>query len=188
MALVGFLTPPAVAGLAAIAGVGVGWQTPLWVSLVAGGLGLWLPDLALSSRATTRRGELRDATAGMLDLTVISLAGGVGVADGCKYEWIEPYRQQARQLVTRAHLQLAEDLLPEDPQRASDLLDQAIGHDRYNEALYRAAMHTRHALGDHDGIRNLLRALTRALADIGTEPADDTIELAGQLRASLEQH
>jgi hypothetical protein len=49
-------------------------------------------------------------------------------------------------------------------------------------------MHTRHALSDHDGIRNLLRALTRALADLGTEPADDTIELAGQLRASLEQH
>jgi DNA-binding SARP family transcriptional activator len=109
------------------------------------------------------------------------------LADGCKYEWIEPYRQQARQLVTRAHLQLAEDLLPEDPQRASDLLDQAIGHDRYNEALYRAAMHTRHALGDHDGIRNLLRALTRALADLGAEPSDNTVELADQLRASLDQ-
>jgi DNA-binding SARP family transcriptional activator len=109
------------------------------------------------------------------------------LADGCNYEWIEPYRQQARHLVTRAHLQLAEDLLPEDPRRASDLLDQAIGHDRYNEALYRAAMHTRHALGDHDGIRNLLRALTRALADLGTEPSDNTVELEDQLRASLEQ-
>jgi hypothetical protein len=48
-------------------------------------------------------------------------------------------------------------------------------------------MHTRHALGDHDGIRNLLRALTRALADLGAEPSDDTVELAAQLRASLEQ-
>jgi DNA-binding SARP family transcriptional activator len=109
------------------------------------------------------------------------------LADGCNYDWIEPYRQQACQLVTRAHLQLAEDLLPEDPQRASDLLDQAIGHDRYNEALYRAAMHTRHALGDHDGIRNLLRALTRALANLGAEPSDNTVELADQLRASFEQ-
>jgi DNA-binding SARP family transcriptional activator len=109
------------------------------------------------------------------------------LADGCNYEWIEPYRQQARQLTTRAHLQLAEDLLPEDPRRASDLLDQAIGKDRYNEALYRAAMHTRHALGDHDGIRNLLRALTRALADLGAEPSDNTLKLAAQLRASLEK-
>lgn len=108
------------------------------------------------------------------------------LADGCKYEWIEPFRQQARQLVTRAYLQLAEDLLPEDPQRASDLLDAAIGHDRYNEALYHAAIHTRHALGDHDGIRNLLRALTRALADLGAEPSESTVELADQLRASLE--
>jgi DNA-binding SARP family transcriptional activator len=108
------------------------------------------------------------------------------LADGCNYEWIEPYRQQARQLVTRAHQQLAEDLLPEDPQGASDLLDQAIGYDRYNEALYRAAMHTRHALGDHDGIRNLLRALTRALAELGAEPSESTVELADQLRVSLE--
>jgi DNA-binding SARP family transcriptional activator len=109
------------------------------------------------------------------------------LADGCNYDWIEPHRQQARQLATRAHLQLAEDLLPEDPQRASDLLDQAIGYDRYNEALYRAAMHTRHALGDHDGIRNLLRALTRALADLGAEPSDDTIELFNRLGTSLDR-
>jgi DNA-binding SARP family transcriptional activator len=107
------------------------------------------------------------------------------VADGCNYDWIEPHRQHARQLVTRAHLQLAEDMLPDGPQRASDLLDQAIGHDRYNEALYRTAMHTRHALADHDGIRNLLRTLTRALADLGTEPSEDTVELATQLRADL---
>lgn len=53
---------------------------------------------------------------------------------------------------------LAGDLLDSDPQAASDLLDKAIGLDRYNEALYRKAMH---ALGDADGIRTLLRALTQ---------------------------
>jgi hypothetical protein len=77
--------------------------------------------------------------------------------------------------------------MPEDPQRASDLLDQAIDHDRYNETLYRAAMHTRHALGDHDGIRNLHRALTRALAHLSVEPSDNTVELGDQLRTSLER-
>ena len=107
MALVGFLTPPAAAGLATIADVGIGWQTPLWASLVAGGLGLWLPDLALSPRATTRRGQLRDATAGMLDLTVISLAGGAGVEQALRDATSDAngWAQQAlRQAVEAAHL------------------------------------------------------------------------------------
>jgi DNA-binding SARP family transcriptional activator len=80
---------------------------------------------------------------------------------------------------------LADDLLDSDPHAASDLLDNAIGLDRYNEALYTKAMHARHALGDGDGIRTLLRALTKALADLDAEPREDTIELAHQLRSSL---
>jgi Flp pilus assembly protein TadB len=107
MALVGFLTPPALAALLAMADVGVGWQTPMWASLAAGGLGMWLPDLALTSRATTRRGELRDATAGMLDLTVISLAGGAGVEQALRDATSDTggWAQQAlRQAVEAAHL------------------------------------------------------------------------------------
>jgi hypothetical protein len=81
---------------------------------------------------------------------------------------------------------LADDLLDSDPQAASDLLDKAIGLDRYNEALYTKAMQTRHALGDADGIRILLRALIKALADLDAEPQEDTIELAHRLRRSLD--
>jgi two-component SAPR family response regulator len=139
-------------------------------------LGELLHHAAIAT-ATVRRSMLQQAR----DLYTAPLA------DGCDYYWIEPHRQHARHLGTRAHLQLAEDLLPEDPQHASDLLDQAISHDRYNEALYRAAMHTRHALADHDGIRNLLRALTRALADLGAEPSDDIIEIANRLRQGSNQ-
>ncbi|MET8122462.1 hypothetical protein [Micromonospora sp. NPDC005189] len=64
---------------------------------------------------------------------------------------------------------------------------QAIGLDRYNEALYTTAMHARHALGDTDGIRTLLRALTKALADLDAEPREDTIALATQLRNSQDE-
>ena len=79
---------------------------------------------------------------------------------------------------------LADDLLHTDPQAASDLLDKAIGLDRYNEALYTKAMHARHALGDADGIRTLLHALTKALSDLDAEPHEDTIALANELRNS----
>ncbi len=108
------------------------------------------------------------------------------LAAGCDYDWVEPHRETVRQWGTEAHLLLAEDLLASDPQAASDLLDKAIGLDRYNEELYRTAMHARHAIGDADGIRTLMRAITKALSDLDAEPDDTTVELAAQLRASLE--
>lgn len=109
------------------------------------------------------------------------------LAEGCDYEWVDPHREKARQWGTEAHLLLADDLLEPDPQAASDLLDKAIGLDRYNEELYRKAMHARHALRDADGIRALLRALAKALADLDTEPAEATTDLAAKLRTGLEQ-
>jgi DNA-binding SARP family transcriptional activator len=110
------------------------------------------------------------------------------LADGEEYEWLAPHRETVRRWGTEAHLQLADALLDDHrPQEASDLLDKAIGLDRYNEALYVRAMHARHALGDADGIRTLLRALTKALADLDAEPQDDTRAVAAKLRTSLEQ-
>jgi DNA-binding SARP family transcriptional activator len=142
---------------------------------------LWrLRDLLNRARlasAPTRTALLREACA----LYTAPLA------DGCDYEWVEPHREKTRQWGTEAHVLLADDLLESDPQAASDLLDKAIGLDRYNEELYRKAMHTRHALHDADGIHTLLRALTKALADLDAEPVETTTELATKLRANLEQ-
>ncbi|MFF4879604.1 transcriptional regulator [Micromonospora sp. NPDC000668] len=110
------------------------------------------------------------------------------LADGQDYEWLQPHRETVRRWGTEAHLLLADDLLDSSPQAASDLLDKAIGLDRYNEALHTKAMHARHALGDADGIRTLLRALTKALADLDAEPQEDTIALATQLRNTLDEN
>ncbi|RNI00900.1 LysM peptidoglycan-binding domain-containing protein [Micromonospora aurantiaca] len=110
------------------------------------------------------------------------------LAEGEDYEWLAPHRETVRRWGTEAHLLLADDLLADHHAReASVLLDKAIGLDRYNEALYVRAMHARHGLGDADGIRTLLRALTKALADLDAEPQDDTRTLAAKLRTSLEQ-
>ncbi|PTA43524.1 LysM peptidoglycan-binding domain-containing protein [Micromonospora sp. RP3T] len=107
------------------------------------------------------------------------------LAEGQDYEWLQPHRETVRRWGTEAHLLLADDLLNPDPQAASDLLDKAIVLDRYNEALYTKAMQARHALGDVGGIRTLLRALTRALADLDTQPSEDTIALAARLGAEF---
>ncbi len=108
------------------------------------------------------------------------------LADGQHYEWITGHRETVRRWGTEAHMLLADDLLNTDPQAASNLLDKAIGLDRYNEALYQKAMHARHALHDTDGIRTLLHALTKALADLDAEPEEKTTALATKLRTSLE--
>jgi Flp pilus assembly protein TadB len=79
LALLGFLSLPTFAALLAVAGVGIGWQLPVWAGLLAAAAGLFIPDLALASEARKRRAELRDAVAGMLDLVAIGLAGGAGV-------------------------------------------------------------------------------------------------------------
>ena len=107
------------------------------------------------------------------------------LADGCAYDWVEPHREKARQQATDAHVLLAEALHDAgDPQTASDVLDRAIRHDRYSEDLYRRAMHLRHDLGDPDGIRALLHALTVAMADLDAEPEEDTLQLAQGLRTT----
>jgi DNA-binding SARP family transcriptional activator len=139
-----------------------------------------LRDLMRTATIATgpRRRELLTAAC---DLSTAPLA------EGQDYEWLQPHRETVRRWGTEAHLLLADDLLDSNPQAASDLLDKAIGLDRYNEALYTKAMHARHALGDADGIRTLLRALTKALADLDAEPQQDTITLATQLRTSLDE-
>jgi Flp pilus assembly protein TadB len=79
MAMMGFLLPPAIAALANLGGTPISWQLPLWASLILGALGIFVPDLALASEAGKRRSQLREAVSEMLDLTVISLAGGAGM-------------------------------------------------------------------------------------------------------------
>ena len=67
----------------------------------------------------------------------------------------------------------------------SPILDAAIRLDTYNEELYRLAMRARQALGDREGIRHLLRALTAALSDLDAEPEESTVELARRLRSVM---
>ncbi|MFC4063683.1 BTAD domain-containing putative transcriptional regulator [Actinoplanes subglobosus] len=138
---------------------------------------LWqLRDLLNKARRTTppqRLTLLRQAC----DLYTAPLA------DGHYYEWIDVERRNAHRWGIEAHLLLAESLLPDDPQAATEILDKAINLDPYNEDLYRTAMRARHAAGDHDGIPILLQALTAALAEIDTEPTVETVQLAHELGA-----
>jgi tight adherence protein C len=78
--LLGLLLPQAVLFAARST---YGWHSggllPLWVSLVLGVGGFFVPDVAVRSQAEQHRASFRYALGSFLDLVVISLAGGGGV-------------------------------------------------------------------------------------------------------------
>ncbi|MEU4217178.1 BTAD domain-containing putative transcriptional regulator [Actinoplanes sp. NPDC026623] len=137
------------------------------------------------------RAALRDATQASDKLQRLSaLRRAVDayrgpLADGTDYEWAEPYREAIRQQALDAHLALA-DALTDDPAARAQVLEAAIGHSPYSEHLYQEAMRARAQLGHLDVIRALRRSLDRALTEIDTEASDDTITLAEQLIADLQ--
>ncbi|WP_247663858.1 BTAD domain-containing putative transcriptional regulator [Micromonospora sp. U21] len=106
------------------------------------------------------------------------------LAQGREYEWLEPYRETVRQDALDAALALAEELAGRPTEQLA-VLDAAISQHPYAEQLYQAAMRARAQLGHLDAIRALRRTMTRRLAEIDAEPADDTLALADQLTADL---
>ncbi|WP_280840999.1 BTAD domain-containing putative transcriptional regulator [Micromonospora sp. A200] len=108
------------------------------------------------------------------------------LAEGCDYEWVEPYREAIRQDALDAHLALA-DALAAQPAQQIAVLDAAIAHHPHHEALYRSAMRAHAQLGHLDVIRALRRRLTHALAEIDAEPDDDTLALADRLVAQIKR-
>ena len=76
--LAGLVLPPLAVTVLSAGGT-FGPATPLWVSL-AGGAGGWLlAESTVHAEAQRRRAELRHALSAVLDLVVISLAGGAGL-------------------------------------------------------------------------------------------------------------
>ncbi|WP_154937184.1 BTAD domain-containing putative transcriptional regulator [Micromonospora palomenae] len=108
------------------------------------------------------------------------------LAEGCDYEWVEPYREAIRQDALDAHLALA-DALAGEPAQQIAVLDAAIANHPHHEALYRSAMRAHAQLGHLDVIRALRRRLTHALAEIDAEPDDDTLALADRLVAQIQR-
>jgi DNA-binding SARP family transcriptional activator/nucleoid-associated protein YgaU len=110
------------------------------------------------------------------------------LADGCDYEWAEPYREAIRRQALDAHLALADALTQTgQPADALTVLTAAIGHAPYEEAVYQQAMRVHAALGQPEGVRAVRRELTRRLEDIDAEPSRQTLALAERLVHDLDR-
>jgi Flp pilus assembly protein TadB len=79
LALFGLLLGPGATAALAAVGVRLPLAIPLWAAIGLAIGGFILPDLGLRADAAALRGEYRRTLSLILDLTVISLAGGAGV-------------------------------------------------------------------------------------------------------------
>ena len=99
----GLLLPPAVAAVLALAGINLGVLVPAWASILAAAGGFVLPQQGLHADAQRRRGELRAALSGMLDLVVVGLAGGAGVEQALRDAAADPATWGQRRLQQALH-------------------------------------------------------------------------------------
>jgi DNA-binding SARP family transcriptional activator len=109
---------------------------------------------------------------------VIALHTGV-VADGNSWLWLYPHREATRRRLLDAYVALA-DTEP-DPQNALAHIQDAISLDPYNEDVYQRAMRLHARLGNTEGIRRTLRALSERLTELEIRVSPKTQQVATDL-------
>jgi DNA-binding SARP family transcriptional activator/nucleoid-associated protein YgaU len=99
------------------------------------------------------------------------------LAEDLTYEWAETERENLRRHATDALSQLAQLIRKTHPERAITALETAINHDPYAEPLYRDLMRIQAIASRPDAVRRTYDQLKRRLADLDTEPDDQTHQL-----------
>ncbi|RSN64660.1 AfsR/SARP family transcriptional regulator, partial [Actinomadura sp. WAC 06369] len=101
-------------------------------------------------------------------------------ADNLAHDWAEAHREYLRRITTDALTRLAQLQREDHPDRALTTLEQAIHLDPYAEPLYRTIMQIQLDLGHPDAAHRTYRLLTTRLADLDTEPNDQTEQLLNE--------
>lgn len=99
------------------------------------------------------------------------------LAEDLTYEWAETERENLRRHATDALSQLARLTRKTHPDRAITALQTAINHDPYAEPLYCDLMRLQADTGRADAVRRTYDLLKARLADIDTEPEEETHRL-----------
>ena len=128
----------------------------------------------------------REAGPGRLGylLDALELAGrGLFLEGSSDVSWVDDRRARLESVLADARLDAAELLLEgERHLHALALVEEALDADPLRERAWRLRMCTLDLLGDVDGVTAAYAGCVRALADIGLEPSQATIELARALR------
>jgi DNA-binding SARP family transcriptional activator len=99
------------------------------------------------------------------------------LAEDLTYEWAETERENLRRHATDALAQLAHLTKTDHPDRAIKALETAITHDPYAEPLYRDLMRIQATTRRPDAVQRTYDHLKRYLADLDTEPDEQTHQL-----------
>ncbi|MEU8075961.1 BTAD domain-containing putative transcriptional regulator [Catellatospora citrea] len=139
----------------------------------------WWQLLHLREQAATTT----DATERIELLRQACQISGPRLATDHDADWMaDGYTETVRRRTVDVHATLAELLLDTEPDTVVELMTSAIEHDPYDEHLYRMLMRAHHTLGDITAVNATVRRATAALAEIGAEPDEQTLQLARQLR------
>lgn len=138
---------------------------------------LWNLNTALTNarRATTDTDRITS-------LTPVPNLYTADFATDLTHHWAEHHREYLRRTATDALAQLARLLQHHHPDQALTVLEQAITHDPYAEPLYRNLMQLQAQLGHPDAAQRTYRFLTTRLADLDTEPEDQTHQLLTKIQ------
>lgn len=110
-------------------------------------------------------------------------------ASDLNHEWADNHREYLNRTVIDALARLARLLQDDHPDQALAILEDAITHAPYAEPLYQSVMRLQSRLGHPDAVQRTFSLLTARLADLDTEPDDQTHELmANLLMAPPKQH
>jgi DNA-binding SARP family transcriptional activator/LysM repeat protein len=103
-------------------------------------------------------------------------------------EWLITLREATRRRYFDALTTLARLTIHTDPERTLDLLETARNLEPLKEGIYRDIMRIQARLNRPDAAEHTLALLRAQLADIDTEPDDETLRLAATIRARTTQH
>jgi DNA-binding SARP family transcriptional activator len=106
------------------------------------------------------------------------------LAQGLPGEWLDIDRETTARHLVDVYVHLAD--LETDDHAALRLLRRATEVAPHNEPLYRAVMRRHAAANDPNGVRSVLATAMARLAELGTAPDDETLNLAAGLCADLE--
>lgn len=141
------------------------------------GVDLWSFQTHLAETESASDDDERAAA-----LSAAACLYGGELAEGARYEWAEPQREQLRRQAVDALTDLAE--LREtngDLPGALAAAEQALAVDPYDEAVYRQVMRLQGRLGRPDAVARTYRLLERRLLDLDAEPEPLTRQLLAEL-------
>ena len=103
------------------------------------------------------------------------------LADGAGYDWADDHAEHARRRAVDALARIAALLQECEPEQALNVLETAITHDPYNEAIYQQVIRIQIRLGRPDAARRTLALLKTRLAGLGLNPDPATLQAARTL-------